>query len=181
MSLASLNEYLILIICLELPVADITSIRKVCRVLYDATRVKALWITLLERAVRDGQILPPYLKTYDRLDTFTLEALVRRMSRLTRKWESRDLCPNNAWHLHLLQSITWICLVTGSWLFVASSDNHISKISCWDLSLVFQGYTESLAEAYLPGQVKTGKLEIQDCGVILALGLGSEHVSIVFD
>ncbi|KAJ6544658.1 hypothetical protein DFH09DRAFT_1367834 [Mycena vulgaris] len=118
MSLASLNEYLILIICLELPVADITSIRKVCRLLYDATRAKVLWITLLERAVRDGQILPPYLKSYDRLDTFTLEALVRRMSRLTRNWESRDLCPNVR---YTTQSVPHLMMIWGKRLVILRS------------------------------------------------------------
>jgi hypothetical protein len=65
-------------------------------------------------------------------------------------------------------------LVSGTWLFVASSDDHCSKISCWDLSLVRQGNKEPLAEAYLPGQVKTGKLEVQGSQIVLALGLGAE-------
>lgn len=60
-------------------------------------------------------------------------------------------------------------VVAGTWLFVASSDNHSSKISCWDLSMVFRGFIEPLAEAYLPGQVKTGKLEVQDSGIVLAV------------
>jgi hypothetical protein len=33
---------------------------------------------------------------------------------------------------------------------------------------------EPLAEAFLPGRVKTGKLEVQESGVVLALGLGPE-------
>ncbi|KAJ7130294.1 hypothetical protein C8R44DRAFT_64037 [Mycena epipterygia] len=100
------------------------------------------------------------------------------MSRLTREWEARDLTPVNNWRLYLPQSITWLRLVAGTWLFVASSDNHSSKISCWDLSMVFQGVIEPLTEAYLPGQVKTGKLEVQDSGIVLALGLGAESLSV---
>ncbi|KAJ7481477.1 hypothetical protein FB451DRAFT_129695 [Mycena latifolia] len=179
MSLAVLSEDLILLICRELCLDDIISLRQVCHALCDATRAKVLWINKLEQGVLcDGQILPPYLKGYDFLDADALEALVRRMARLTRKWAIGDLSPVKIWRLYLPQSITWLRLVAGTWLFVASSDNHISKISCWDLSLVFQGYTEPLAEAYLPGHVKTGKLEVQDSGVVLALGLGPELLSV---
>ncbi|KAJ7130292.1 hypothetical protein C8R44DRAFT_978415 [Mycena epipterygia] len=179
MSLVSLGEYLILLVCLELPLLDVLSLRQVCRVLSEATRAKILWIHILERAVQDeGQILPPYLKRHDLLDTVTLEALVRRMSKLTHKWETGDLSPVKSWRLYLPQSITWLRLVAGTWLFVASSDNHSSKISCWDLSMVSQGVVEPLAEAYLPGQVKTGKLEVQDSGIVLALGLGAESLSV---
>ncbi|KAJ7490738.1 hypothetical protein FB451DRAFT_1552360 [Mycena latifolia] len=179
MSVASLSEDLILLVCLELPLEDITSLRQVCRVLYAATQAKILWIGILKRETPMGmQILPPYLKTYDLLDTAPLEALVRRTSTLARKWETRDLSPIGGWRLYLPQSITWLRFVAGSWLFVASSDNHSSKLSCWDLSLFFQGYVEPVAEAYLPGQVKTGKLEIQDSGVVLALGLGAESRSV---
>ncbi|KAJ7704433.1 hypothetical protein B0H17DRAFT_1039655 [Mycena rosella] len=100
------------------------------------------------------------------------------MARLTDKWAAHDLSPVKIWRLYLPQSINWLRLIAGTWLFVASSDNHVSKISCWDLSLVFQGYIEPLAEAYLPGQVKTGKLEVQASGIVLALGLGAESLSV---
>jgi hypothetical protein len=134
-------------------------------------------MNILERGVlKDGNVLPPYLKGYD-LDSVALEALVRRVARLTRQWETQDLSPVKNWCLHLPQLITWLRLVNGTWLFVASSDHRSSKISCWDLSLLFQGNAEPLAEAYLPAQVKTGKLEVQDSGIVLALGLGVEYVS----
>ncbi|KAJ6590932.1 hypothetical protein DFH09DRAFT_190435 [Mycena vulgaris] len=178
-SLVTLSEYLMLLVCLELPLEDIISLRQVCRVLSEPTRAKTLWIHKLEHAVHhEGQILPPYMKTYHLLDATALEALVRRMSTLSLKWAARDLSPVKIWRLYLPQSITWLRLVAGTWLFVASSDDHNSKISCWDLSLVFQGSLEPLAEAYLPGQVKTGKVEVQDSGVVLALGLGAESLAV---
>ncbi|KAJ7811564.1 hypothetical protein B0H14DRAFT_2606492 [Mycena olivaceomarginata] len=86
--------------------------------------------------------------------------------------EDRGAVPN------LRLSVTWLRLVSVTWLFVASSDNHASKISCWALASVFQGFKEPLAEAYLPGQVKTGKLEVQESGVVLALGLGVESPAV---
>ncbi|KAJ7760687.1 hypothetical protein DFH07DRAFT_957522 [Mycena maculata] len=177
MSLVSLNDDLILLICIELPLADITSLRQTCRVLCQVTRSKILWINLLERYAHEGKVLPPYIKGYALLDAGTLEALAHRVSRLSVEWEIGALTPVHDWRLDLPQSITWLRLVAGIWLFVASSDNHISKITCWDLSLVFQGSKEPLAEAYLPGQVKTGEMEMQDSGVVLALGLGSESLA----
>ena len=132
---------------------------------------------MLERsALEEETILPPYLKDYHQLDSSTIEALVRRVSRLAHKWETHQLAPVRSWKIHLPLAITWLRLVAGRWLFVASSDNSSSKISCWDLSSVFRGSTEPLAEAYLPGQVKTGKLEVQQSGIVLALGLGPEYV-----
>jgi hypothetical protein len=68
--------------------------------------------------------------------------------------------------------ITWLRLVSGGLLFVASSDNNVSKISCWDLFSIFKGFTEPIAEAYLPGKVQSARLEVQEWGVALALGLG---------
>ncbi|KAJ6492782.1 hypothetical protein C8R47DRAFT_422002 [Mycena vitilis] len=147
---------------------------QVCRSFGVATRSKYLWLNVLaEIAMYEGHVMPAYLKSPDSLDAVALETLVIRISRLADKWRTNDICPVNVWHLNLCQSITWLRLVAGSWLFVASSDNHVSKISCWDLSLVFQGYTEPIAEAYLPGQVQTAKLEVQSTGVVLALGLGA--------
>ncbi|KAJ7816525.1 hypothetical protein B0H14DRAFT_2844671, partial [Mycena olivaceomarginata] len=149
-----------------------------CRTLCRATRAKILWVYVLERQKhKEGKFLP-YMKRYDLLDSAALEALACRVSRLDMKWKTGVLSPTCDWGLHLPQSITWLRLVAGAWLFVASSDNHVSKISCWALASVFQGFKEPLAEAYLPGQVKTGKLEVQESGVVLALGLGPESPAV---
>ncbi|KAJ7108053.1 hypothetical protein C8R43DRAFT_1162615 [Mycena crocata] len=173
-----LSEYLFLLVCLDLNVPDILSLRQVCRIFCAATRHKLLWMNLLEVLRSEGHVLPPYLKVPSLLDAATLEAVVLRVARLARKWKANDICPVNTWRLHLCQSITWLRLVCGSWLFVASSDNEVSKISCWDLSLMFQGYMDPIAEAYLPGQVKTAQLEVQDEGVVIGLGLGPKAPSV---
>ncbi|KAJ6488130.1 hypothetical protein C8R47DRAFT_1126732 [Mycena vitilis] len=179
MSLVLLGEYLILLVCLQLPLPDITSLRQVCRFLYHATHSKILWIDILHEKVPDEwTVLPPYLKGYDTLDPAAFEALVRRISRISHKWKTGSLTPVKHWSFSLPQSITWLRLVNGNWLFVASSDNCCSKISCWELSLVFQGRTEPLAEAYLPGRVKTAKVEVQASGIVLALGLGVDSLSV---
>ncbi|KAJ7672193.1 hypothetical protein DFH06DRAFT_1319619 [Mycena polygramma] len=171
----SLNKDVLYLILRNMPLGDITC---TCRHLYHATHTKVLWIALLQDLRSDRHVIPPYLKPYHSLDAMALEALVRRVSQIGHKWKTGNLAPVINWSFHLPQSITWLRLVNGTWLFVASSDNHCSKISCWELSLVFQGFTEPLAEAYLPGRVKTAKLEVQACGIVLALGLGAERLSV---
>ncbi|KAJ7690115.1 hypothetical protein B0H17DRAFT_595701 [Mycena rosella] len=109
-SLVALNEYLLSLVLLELPLKDLIGLREVCRVLCDATRTKILWISLLHGASSEGKVLPPYIKSYDLLDALTLEALVRRVSILARKWEIKDLCPVNVWRLNLPHSIDWLRL-----------------------------------------------------------------------
>ncbi|KAJ7928791.1 hypothetical protein B0H13DRAFT_964871 [Mycena leptocephala] len=178
MSLASLSEYLVLLVCLELPVVDIYSLRQACRSLCKRQE-RNLVDSCVERQIhQEGKVLPPYMKSFDLLDSGVLEALACRVARLDGNWETGVLSPVRDWRLYLPQSITWLRLVAGTWLFVASSDNHTSKISCWHLSSVFLGSKDPVAEAYLPGQVKTGKLEVQDSGIVLALGLGAESPAV---
>ncbi|KAK7017338.1 F-box domain-containing protein [Favolaschia claudopus] len=126
--------------------------------------------------------LVSYLGGYECLEASALENLACRVAHLDAKWKARDLSPVRDYQLCLPpQSITWLRLVAGTWLFVASSDNYVSKLTClffrhWDVHSVFRGHHQPLAEAYLPGQVKTGQLEIQESGIMLALGLGPDYV-----
>ncbi|KAJ6578630.1 hypothetical protein DFH09DRAFT_1448695 [Mycena vulgaris] len=177
-TLESLSEDIFLLVCLQLAVPDVISLcqiprrSQVCRRFGEATQTKLLWVHFLDVATSEEDvILPAYLKTRELLSAAELKALVTRVTRLAYRWRSQELCPVKVWRLYLLQSITWLRLVSGSWLFVASSDNHVSKISCWDLSLFFQGYPEPIAKAYLPEQVRTARLEVQDSGIVLAFGL----------
>ncbi|KAJ7703921.1 hypothetical protein B0H17DRAFT_1193853 [Mycena rosella] len=160
----SLNEELCLVIFRPLSVMDILSLR----LSYFRGRNAGEDPLDLRDTSAATDILPSYLKTPRLFDAGALEALVRRVDRLTRRWNANDLSPVNVWRLHLCQSITWLRFVSGRWLFVASSDNDVSKISCWDLSVIFRGGTEPIAEAYLPGPVKTARLEVQASGVVLA-------------
>ncbi|KAK7017344.1 hypothetical protein R3P38DRAFT_2716808 [Favolaschia claudopus] len=178
MALPLLPEELILIICSELCVEDILRLRQTCRVLSTATRTKLLWSYVLRRHEYMHGNLLSYLGGYDRLEAFALETLACRVARLDAKWKARDLSPVRDYQLRLPQSITWLRLVAGTWLFVASSDNYISKLTCWDVHSIIRGHHEPLAEAYLPGQVKTGQLEVQDSGIVLALGLGPESQTV---
>ncbi|KAJ7161180.1 hypothetical protein C8R46DRAFT_360612 [Mycena filopes] len=176
--LPSFSEYLLLLVFLELELTDIVSLRRVCRSFNGATYAKLLWSNLLKLADRDGHVLPVYLKHPDSLSAADIEALVIRVSLLARNWKNEDLRPVNVWQMDVRRRITWLRIVNGNWLFVASSDHEVSKLSCWDLSLVFQGYAEPIAEAYLAGQVETAQLEIQELGVVLALSLATSCPSV---
>lgn len=81
--------------------------------------------------------------------------------------------------MKLSQPVHWLRLVAGRWLMVASWDHSISKLSCWDISLVTRGLLEPVAECFLSGPVKTGQVEIQPgTGIVIGLSVGpSRYVS----
>ncbi|KAK7017342.1 hypothetical protein R3P38DRAFT_2986696 [Favolaschia claudopus] len=164
-----LPEDILLDICLELSVADTVSLQQTCRI---------LWVKALGRYSEEDRSLRARYGGYQSLDTCALQALACRVAFLDAKWDARRLSSVRDHQLRLPQCITWLRLVAGTWLFVASSDNDISKISCWDVPSILRGNRQPLAEAYLPGQVKTGELEVQASGIVLALGLGPESPAV---
>ncbi|KAJ7318814.1 hypothetical protein DFH08DRAFT_819705 [Mycena albidolilacea] len=63
MSLASLNEDLVILVCLELSIVDIFSLQQACCTLCRAKRAKILWVHVLERQKhKEGKFLPSYMK-----------------------------------------------------------------------------------------------------------------------
>ncbi|KAJ7038942.1 hypothetical protein C8F04DRAFT_1321592 [Mycena alexandri] len=175
-SIRAFIQELFILVCLELTVRDLLSLRR-------ATHAKLLWMKLLrDLALSARHVLPPHLKPLATLNQPQLETLVVRAHRLADAWHGlgKPMPPVTFWRLdtkpHL--PISWLRLVAGTWLFVASSDDEVSKISCWDLSLLFQGYAEPIAEAYLPGPVETARLEVQEAGVVFALGIGLPSPSV---
>ncbi|KAF8155294.1 hypothetical protein K438DRAFT_1862551, partial [Mycena galopus ATCC 62051] len=119
-----------------------------CRSFSRATKAKALWICILERLIREECNVLP---TY---------------------MKGYDLVDSGA-----LEALA--CRV-------ARLDIHfkagVLKVSFWNFKLlsVFSGCKEplALAEAYLPGQVKTAKSEVQYSGIVLALGLCSRSQAV---
>ncbi|KAF7302100.1 F-box domain-containing protein [Mycena indigotica] len=108
------------------------------------------------------------------MDTATLVLTIRRLKFLNRSAsESGASTPSIVFQQRLPQSITWLQLCMGGFLFVTCSDNHSSKIICWDL-LSSPGPPRALAEGYLPGCVKTAKIEVQQNKIVLALGVETE-------
>ncbi|KAF7976563.1 hypothetical protein HWV62_6229 [Athelia sp. TMB] len=101
-----------------------------------------------------------------------VEALVSRMTRFDEDFDEGTLRPRKIVRFDLPRCVTWTCIVLSQWMLVASSDNHSSVMSCWDISKALQGDTKPVSTWYLPGPVHTGKTHAQSSGVIVALGLG---------
>ncbi|KAF7319516.1 hypothetical protein HMN09_00290800 [Mycena chlorophos] len=159
------------LICQELDLRSIISLRQVSRFFSDLTHSRALWLSFLRSRLSEGCFLPHYIQDYRQLDTDTLESLVHRLTTLLPKWTSMSSVPATLVRLDLSLSVTWVQLVAGTWLLVASSNDCESKLSCYDLAVK---PTQGTTHAYLPGRVRTAKAEIQEDGVVLALGLAHE-------
>ncbi|KAF7292960.1 hypothetical protein MIND_01195200 [Mycena indigotica] len=177
MSLVQLNNDVLLLICLELPLDSVHSLRQVSRVFDAITRVRSLWLTFLRRILNKNGLTPSYLGHHEDLDTPVLERLVQRLGNFADKWGSdpTPISPATLIKYNTSLSVTWLKLVAGNWLFVASSDEEKSKISCYDLSVAT---LNEAAHAYLPGRVRTGQVEIKTGSIVLALGLESECAAV---
>ncbi|KAF7290899.1 hypothetical protein HMN09_01268400 [Mycena chlorophos] len=160
-------------------ICDHLSFGDTCRFLSEATRSKNIWIRRIEVLLREGVALPPYLPDYRLLDSAHLEALIGRLSVVADKWRRGNLAPSRVSWIGLPQPITWLRLIDGRWLFVASSNQDVSKLACYDTFWIYGGYTTPVAEAYLSGAVETAQVEIQPEGIILALGLDGEQSNLL--
>ncbi|KAF7290877.1 Peptidase S53 domain-containing protein [Mycena chlorophos] len=105
-----------------------------------------------------------------------LEAAVRQLTAVSERWSRQDLDPSQRSNILLPQPITWLHLVDGRWVFVAYSNDEISRIACWDL-LATQ--TEAIAEGFLSGRVESARVETQDNGIVLALALGGHQSGVL--
>lgn len=105
-----------------------------------------------------------------------MEALTRRATRLQHLWSGpfTELPPRHIIRLDLPRRITWLRIVHSKWLLVASYDDEFSTLTCWDISLVVRDSRLPMGEWYLPGPVKSGQIETQENGVVIALGVDSE-------
>lgn len=130
-------------------------------------------LQMLKDSESGGYIIPRYTRPLDSLSSDSVEAIVLRAIHTSDSWSGGAVTPKRVMHLDLPQSVDWLKLVNGRWLIVASSDNYVSKLSCWDMSLVSTGSVKPSAECFLPGRVNTVKLEVQSNGVVIALGIST--------
>ncbi|EKM56537.1 uncharacterized protein PHACADRAFT_253725 [Phanerochaete carnosa HHB-10118-sp] len=77
--------------------------------------------------------------------------------------------------LHQASSVTWVKLLQGQLLIVASSNAHQSTLSLWSVPALFQGGKQAaeLTKCYLPGPVYRGVLDLQGNNAVFALELRS--------
>lgn len=145
-----------------------------CRAFNRATRVKSLWVCMLRRLIKENDSpLPPYLKPVTALSGEHFEALTRRLTVLTHQWNRGVVRPQSIIRLDLSRSVTWLRLVSGRWLFIASSDARASSFACWDIETVFREVKEPAAECFFSGPVDDGMFEVQHEGIVIALSVGS--------
>ncbi|KAF7292964.1 hypothetical protein MIND_01195600 [Mycena indigotica] len=172
-----LNHDVLFLVFLELSIRDTRCVRQtyeVCRSFNLVTHTRSLWLTRLRRLIANKVPVPCYVENYEQLDTSTLEYLVHRMT--FEPTNGEGTYPATLAKFNLALSVTWLRLVAGNWLFVAASNNCESKLSCYDLS---DPSTSGTAHVYLPSRVTTGKAEIQNGEIIVALGLEAQIVLIV--
>ncbi|CAL1697063.1 unnamed protein product [Somion occarium] len=156
----------------ELCVKDVLKMRCTCRHIAQLTKTKQLWCQLYRRVVAEQGIpVFPYMRPLDILSPSLVEALVVHMVRLDEKTMSQKgarLVP-----LHQPRSVTWIRLVRGQWLLVASSDLNTSVISLWSLSSLLSSPESSkpIVEAYLDAPVAYGMVQCYNDELFVALYL----------
>jgi hypothetical protein len=115
--------------------------------------------------------LPPYSKPIESLDAYQIEAITIRVARLSRAWDSGELAPQCIVRMDLPRSVTWLRLLSARWLLVASSDADTSSFACYDFGGMHSRPAKPVAECFLSGIVQTGEIEMQDDGLIIALGV----------
>ena len=81
--------------------------------------------------------------------------------------------------LHGKRSVTWVRLVQGQWLLVASSERTASVITLWDVASLLAPSSSSsppvpTSEAFLEAPVYSGLVDVQDGAVTIALELVAE-------
>lgn len=61
------------------------------------------------------------------------------------------------------RTITWLRLVHGSWLLVATSDTDASSLSLWRLSDILQNGSKAVpvSEGFLPAPVRDGAVDVE--------------------
>lgn len=76
--------------------------------------------------------------------------------------------------MDLPRPVTWIRIVAARWLLVASSDEFVSELCCWNVKEALEGNTNPCARAYFHGPVETGEFEFNAEGLVIALGVNSK-------
>lgn len=76
------------------------------------------------------------------------------------------------------RSVTWLRLIRGSWLLVATSDKDASSLSLWKLSDILHGGSgvSPVSEAFLPAPVRDGAVDVTEETVTIAVSLYSQYV-----
>ncbi|CAL1699394.1 unnamed protein product [Somion occarium] len=167
----------ILDIFCHLAIADLLAVRCTCRRLSWLSTLKVVWLEILQRdIVAHALPMPSYCLPLGMLSANQVECLVRHLYQVNRNmWRPSEPC-HRAINLPSNRPITWVRLVLGQWVLIASSDISSSVISLWHLPSLLQPGREStvspVAQAFLDGPVEQGLVEVHHYhGITIALCL----------
>lgn len=148
-----------------------------CREHSRIASAKQLWLHVLDRdIVAKGLILPSDIQPIENLSPPQLRSLVVHVLQLHQATTaSAKQATLQVFRLNQSRSVTWLHLVRGQWLLVASSNSSSSVLSLFSVdSLLLSQDWDLVTEAYLTAPVSNGKVEVQADGkVTVALELRS--------
>ena len=132
------------------------------------SRARYLWHRVLtEDVIKRRLPLPWYRKSQDELGSREHELLARQALRAA----AAPCDPTIKRIDQARQSISWVRIVHGQWLLVAS--RHVSTkkstLSVYAVTAVQQGRSEPLLCTDLPGPVSSGEVEVQKDQLLVAL------------
>lgn len=73
--------------------------------------------------------------------------------------------------------ITWVRLVQGQWMLVASSNSTDSTLTLYSLATKQDGKLDQLSITQLPGPVSSGVVDVQDDRLIIAVCFQKPYVA----
>ena len=115
----------------------------------------------------------------DDLNASETEILTLHLLRLRERPLSSTSVQSNFIRFDQVRSVTWLRIVRGVWLLVATSDSDASSISLYRVADILRDSSQVIpaAEAYLPAPVRDGAVDfLEDNSVLIALSLASEYV-----
>lgn len=156
--------------------ADVYRLKTCCRNTQIAS-AKLLWLHVLDRDVLSRHLpLPACSRPIADLSGVETKLLVTHALRLHQAHCSRD---TNGFvvktSLDQVLPVTWLQIISGSWLLAAMSDATLSTLMLFSIKAITEdSKAKPVAQCFLDGPVSSGLVEVaEDNTVIIALDLRS--------
>ncbi|EJD00062.1 uncharacterized protein FOMMEDRAFT_30744 [Fomitiporia mediterranea MF3/22] len=158
----------------ELTFNDILRLRQTCSAFSSGiSNDKQLWTYLFKQhVIRNSLPFPQYLRCIKDVEARDIESLVKHAVLLDRNYATiwRRL------HVRRIENsrgsaITWLRLILGRWVFVASADMNRCEVTIWDIPP--KGEMRLAAKKFVEAPVIDGIVEESDTQVQCALTIGT--------
>lgn len=148
--------------------------QQTCKALYAMTEDQQLWEWVFYHIIQPHV---PYTRSITELAQAHLKAMAIHLQKLdTRTKPSSTLQPRFI-GLNQPRSVTWLHIVRGKWLLVATSGHEISSISAFSCAEILRSATpKPFAKAFLPAPVSGGAVEFDGDIMLIALCLYTKRV-----